>query len=370
MSAATPRAASARAVPGPIAATVAPASARASRPAASIASNSSRTPLGLVRQISSYSRDRGDRLAHLRRVEARLDPDRRQLDRLGAEAAERRGEPARLGAGAGDDHAPAVERAALEPGERLAPFDHGADHDQRRGADPLAPHRLGQRGERRGDGPLARHRAALDRRRGLLGVAPGLDQRRGVLGQPLDAHVEDEGAREGGERPPVERRLGLLGVLVAGHEGDRGGVVAVGDRDPGVGGGGDAGGHAGHDLELDPGLAQRLALLAAAAEDEGVAALEPDDALARAGGGDQPLADLLLRHRRHPGRLADVDELGVLAGAVERPRRDQPVVEDRVGAGDQLQRARRHQPRVAGPRADQVDDPRPRPLIPLCLLAA
>ena len=114
----------------------------------------------------------------------------------------------------------------------------------------------------------------------------------------------------------------------------------------------------GHDLELDPGLAQRFALLAAAAEDERVAALEPDDALARARGLDQPLADLLLRDRGHARLLADVDELGVLAGAVERAGRDQAVVEDRVGAGDQLQRARRHQPRVAGPGADQVDDSR------------
>ena len=52
-SAAMPCSARARAVPGPIAATVAPASARASSPAAASASNSSRTPLGLVRQTSA-----------------------------------------------------------------------------------------------------------------------------------------------------------------------------------------------------------------------------------------------------------------------------------------------------------------------------
>ena len=80
---------------------------------------------------------------------------------------------------------------------------------------------------------------------------------------------------------PVERGLGLLRVLVAGDEGDRRGVVAVGDRDAGVGGRGDAGGDAGHDLELDPGRAQRFALLAAAAEDERVAALQPHHAAAR-----------------------------------------------------------------------------------------
>ena len=61
----------------------------------------------------------------------------------------------------------------------------------------------------------------------------------------------------------------------------------MGDRDPGVGRGGDSGGYARHDLELDPRRAQRLALLAAAAEDEGVAALEPDDPLAGSCGLDQ-----------------------------------------------------------------------------------
>ena len=108
-----------------------------------------------------------------------------------------------------------------------------------------------------------------------------------------------------GERLPVERGLRLLGVLVAGDEGDRRGVVAVGDRDPGVGGGGDPGGDPGDDLELDPGRAQRLALLAAAAEDERVAALEPDDAPARPRRLDQPLVDLLLRRPRAlgPGAL-------------------------------------------------------------------
>ena len=49
-------------------------------------------------------------------------------------AAQRRGEAARLGAGAGDDDAAAVQRAALEPGERLAPRGDRADDDQRRRA--------------------------------------------------------------------------------------------------------------------------------------------------------------------------------------------------------------------------------------------
>src|SRR4029077_5577039 len=144
--------------------------------------------------------------------------------------------------------------------------------------DRLALHGRRDRPEGRTHGPLPGPGAAFDRRRGLLRIAAGGDQRGGVLAQPFDAHVEDERAGEGGECVPVECRLRLLRVLVAGDEGDRGGVVAVGDGDPGVGGRGDPGGHAGDDLELDPGRAQRFALLGAAAEDERVAALPPHHA--------------------------------------------------------------------------------------------
>ncbi len=318
------------------------------------------SPVGAGQADERVLLDRADRGAGLLALDAGLDPDRGELDRLGAERPQGRGERAGLGAGPGDDDAAAVQRAPLEPGQRLAASDHRPDDDQRRRPDLLAVDGLGEGLQCGHERALARHRAPLDRRRRLARVASRRDQRGGVLGQPPDAHVEDEGAGKGGERHPVESGLRLLGVLVAGYEGHRRGVVAVGHRDSRVGGGGDPGGDPGNDLELDPRLAQRLPLLAAAPEDERIASLEPDDAPALAGGGDQALADLLLGHRGGTGRLADVDQLGLLAGAVERPWRDQAVVEDRVGGRDQLQRARRHQARVPGPRADQVDDARSR----------
>ena len=55
---------------------------------------------------------------------------------------------------------------------------------------------------------------------------------------------------------------------------------------------------------VDPGRGQRLRLLAAAAEDERVAALEPDDAAPGARALDHQRLDLLLRHRAlRPARL-------------------------------------------------------------------
>ena len=128
------------------------------------------------------------------------------------------------------------------------------------------------------------------------------------------------------------------------------------DRDPRVGGRGHAGGHARHDLERDARRGERLGLLAAAAEHERVAALEAHHALARPAQLDEQRVDLLLAERGRARLLADVAQLGVRPGAVERTRRDQAVVEDRVGARDQLQRAARHQARIAGPGADEVDD--------------
>ena len=108
-----------------------------------------------------------------------------------------------------------------------------------------------------------------------------LDQRRGQRGQRPHAHVEDERAGERGQRRPVERALVLGGILVRRHERDRRGLVAVRDRDAGVGGRGDARGHARHDLEAHARLGQRLGLLAAAAEHERVAALQAHHRAAR-----------------------------------------------------------------------------------------
>ncbi len=95
--------------------------------------------------------DPADRAPHLLALDPRLDPDRRQLDHLGAEIAQRLRQAARLGAGAGDDDAAAVQGPALEPGQRLAALHHRADDDQRRGAYALALDRLGEacRGWRR-----------------------------------------------------------------------------------------------------------------------------------------------------------------------------------------------------------------------------
>ncbi|MNY58890.1 hypothetical protein D3C86_1952810 [compost metagenome] len=73
-------------------------------------------------------------------------------------------------------------------------------------------------------------------------------------------------------------------------------MIAVGQRQADRGGAGESGGDARHDDGFDPGGADGLKLLAAATEDEGIAALQPNDAVAGAGLVDHQLFDLVLRH--------------------------------------------------------------------------
>ena len=129
------------------------------------------------------------------------------------------------------------------------------------------------------------------------------------------------------------------------------------DRNARVCGRGHAGGHAGNNLERHAGIDERLRLLSAAAEHERIAALQPHDRAAVLRVRDEQAVDLVLGHGVTAGFLADVGELRVAAGAVEQPGRDEAVVEDHVGACDQLGCAHCRKPRIAGPGADEVHGP-------------
>ena len=126
--------------------------------------------------------------------------------------------------------------------------------------------------------------------------------------------------------------------------------------DPGVGRRGDARGHARDHLERDVRGAQGLGLLAAAAEYERIPTLEADHRLA----GDARARRAA--HRSPPARPTDRRPPCPRKAAGRRHERpssaaagDQPVVDDHVGGGDQLERPSGHQPGIAGPGADQVD---------------
>jgi hypothetical protein len=125
------------------------------------------------------------------------------------------------------------------------------------------------------------------------------------------------------------------------------------DGDPGQRGRGHGGADAGHDLEGDAGLGEGQRFFSAAAEDEGVPALEAHHALAALGGADQDAVDLLLGDVVAARALADVEALR-LARELEHGRVHQGVVEDEVGLGQPPGRAAREEIRItrAAPTGD------------------
>jgi hypothetical protein len=107
-------------------------------------------------------------------------------------------------------------------------------------------------------------------------------------------------------------------------------------RDPGCGRHREGAAHARDDEHRDTGLPAGEHLLAAAAEHERVAALEPDHSFAGSGVLNQRTVDLGLRHRVLGG-LADVDHLDVGIEVVEHPPRGEPVDHDHVRLPDRRQ---------------------------------
>ena len=143
--------------------------------------------------------------------------------------------------------------------------------------------------------------------------------------------------------------------LVRGEEGDAGRFVTVGERHLEIGGAAEPGGDAGNDRIGDAGRAQRFDLFAAAAEHEGIAALQPHHALAGLRGLDHALVDGVLADAGLADAAADRNARGVAADAVENFRRDQLVVEDDVGILQRAQRLDGEKIGIAGTGADQRD---------------
>ena len=154
---------------------------------------------------------------------------------------------------------------------------------------------------------------------------------------------------------PVQFGLGLRRVLVAGDESDAGRVVAMGQRNAGIGRHRSCRGHARDDLEGDAVVDEFLGLLAAAAEDEGVAALEPRHDLALFRLPDDEAIDLVLGQRVAASLLAHVDELGIGPAMLQQPLVGEIIVDHHVGLLDAVQALDRDEAGVAGPGADEVD---------------
>src|SRR2546425_10203939 len=248
------------------------------------------------------------------------------------------------------------QRRRVEPRESLPQRDDVADHRDDRRLESRAARALGDVAERPDHRLLPVGGSPADERHRRRGRAPVGDELSRELWQPLEAHQHDERVHRGREPRPVDPAPALRRATVPGDDGERGGDAAVGQRDPGVRGRRDGGGHARHDLERDPRARQRLRLLAAPAEDEGVAALEPHDTPPAPRVTDEERVDARLGQRVRAARLARED--------ATRPRRlgeetpiHQAVVDDDVGAAQELEAAHGDQPRVAGAGTDERHRP-------------
>ena len=175
----------------------------------------------------------------------------------------------------------------------------------------------------------------------------------------LQRHIDDQHRRAPRDPVPVDRVGDQARGIVAGQECHRLVDVAVGQRDSGIGQPPDAGRNAGHDAERDAGLDQRQRLLAAAGEDERVAALEPQHPPPGARQLDQPQRDIALLRRRLAAALAGVFDHAIRSREGQDLVIDQGVVNDHVGHAEGMGGVQGHQPGVAGPGAGQPYRPRP-----------
>ncbi len=142
---------------------------------------------------------------------------------------------------------------------------------------------------------------------------------------------------------------------VAGDEGDRLGGAAMGQGRAGRSAGGQGGGDAGNDLRLDTGRAAGSELLAATAEDEGIAALETDDGQALLGEADQQLVDIVLRQGVARLALGHIDQASVGRSQIENFAGDEAVMDDDVGGSDDAGGLDGQQVGIARAGPDQPD---------------
>ena len=150
-----------------------------------------------------------------------------------------------------------------------------------------------------------------------------------------------DAAREGSSLPVTTAKLAAILRCVTGMPAYA--AAAMADVTPGT----TSKGHRGR--------RERQRLLAPAAEDERVAALEPHHPLSRRAVLDQQRADLLLRHQVVAAPLARVDHQRVRPRVLQQLLGDEPVVHNDVGRPQQRQPLGRNEAGVARTRAHQRD---------------
>ena len=129
---------------------------------------------------------------------------------------------------------------------------------------------------------------------------------------------------------------------------------AMGQRDAGRRGAAGRGGDPGHDRERHAVAGEMRRLLAAPAEDEGIAALQSDDCPPRAREADEKAVDVRLRHVMIAGNLAGKNARRARRNERKNGVGDQLVINDDIRLAEQTQRLDCHEIRIPRPGADNV----------------
>ena len=112
------------------------------------------------------------------------------------------------------------------------------------------------------------------------------------------------------------------------------------------------------DFDRKTSAQERLDLLAAAPEDEWVAAFEPDNPLSGAHVLDERGVDLILGERHRSRRLARVDNLGLRAALREKPLGAEPVGHDDIRFPEKGHATNRDETRIARTGSHEIGDAR------------
>lgn len=147
--------------------------------------------------------------------------------------------------------------------------------------------------------------------------------------QRMDAHIDRHRRTRARQRGEVQPESSVHGVT--GGQRDHPALVSMRQRHGRIRGTGESGGNAWDDLEWHAGGGQRLDFLAAAAEDQRVAAFQPHHAPAIACQADQERVDILLLHAVVRARLADKDAFGIAPAHIQHFFAHQAVVHDDIG---------------------------------------
>ena len=169
------------------------------------------------------------------------------------------------------------------------------------------------------------------------------DQTRTDTARGRNAHVDDDGLTAPCQAVPIQIRVAVLGMPA--DKGHGGGMVAMGQRDAGIGGATGGRGDARYDLDRDAARQQIVDLLAATSEDERIAALEPDHTLAGLRATRHQGVDFILWNAVVGLRFTDVKDFCVGPGEFQDAGPDQAVVDHDVGVTQHAQRPQGHRVR-------------------------